>query len=71
MIERLESDPHSCERNLLAARSQCETVGRLIGALTRNKGHLEAVAHELDVSVRTVQRRMKESGLRLRDFRSI
>jgi transcriptional regulator with PAS, ATPase and Fis domain len=71
VIDRLESDPHSCERNLLAARSQCTTVGRLIGALTRNKGHLEAVAHELDVSARTVQRRMKESGLRLRDFRSV
>jgi transcriptional regulator of acetoin/glycerol metabolism len=43
----------------------------LIDALVRNKGRLDAVAHELDVSVRTVQRRMKESGLRLRDFRSI
>jgi transcriptional regulator with PAS, ATPase and Fis domain len=71
VIERLESDPHSCERSLLAAHNQCATVGILIGALTRNKGHLEAVAHELDVSVRTVQRRMKENGLRLRDFRSI
>jgi DNA-binding NtrC family response regulator len=71
VIERLEIDSHSCERNLLASHSQCETVGRLIGVLTRNKGHLEAVARELDVSVRTVQRRMKESGLRLRDFRSI
>jgi transcriptional regulator with PAS, ATPase and Fis domain len=71
VIEHLESDPHSCERNLLAARVQCATTGRLIGALTRNKGHLEAVAQELDVSVRTIQRRMKASGLRLRDFRSI
>jgi transcriptional regulator with PAS, ATPase and Fis domain len=71
VIERLEGDRHSSERSLLAARSQCATVGRLIGALTRNKGRLDAVAHELDVSVRTVQRRMKESGLRLRDFRSI
>jgi transcriptional regulator with PAS, ATPase and Fis domain len=71
VIENLESDPHSRERNLLATRVQCATSGRLIGALTRNKGHLEAVAQELDVSVRTVQRRMKASGLRLRDFRSI
>jgi transcriptional regulator with PAS, ATPase and Fis domain len=43
----------------------------MIDALVRNKGRLEAVAYELNVSVRTVQRRMKESGLRLRDFRGI
>ena len=71
VIERLESDPRSCEQHLIATRSQCTTAGRLIGLLTRNKGHIEAVAQELNVSVRTVQRRMKESGLRLRDFRSI
>ena len=71
VIERLEGDPHPCGRNLAAVRSQCESAGRLIDTLVRNKGHIEAVAHELDVSVRTVQRRMKESGLRLRDFRSI
>jgi transcriptional regulator with PAS, ATPase and Fis domain len=71
VIERLEGDPHPCGRNLAAVRSQCEPAGRLIDALVRNKGRLEAVAHELDVSVRTVQRRMKDSGLRLRDFRSI
>ncbi|MCH8063469.1 MAG: hypothetical protein IH861_13320 [Chloroflexi bacterium] len=29
------------------------------------------MADELGVSIRTVQRRMKESGLRLRDFRMI
>ena len=71
VIERLESDAHPCGRNLTAVRSQCEPAGRMIDALMRNKGRLEAVAHELDVSVRTVQRRMKESGLRLRDFRGI
>ncbi len=71
VIEYLENDPHSSERNFAAVRSQCEPVSRLIDALMRNKGRLEAVAHELHVSVRTVQRRMKEGGLRLRDFRSI
>jgi transcriptional regulator with PAS, ATPase and Fis domain len=71
VIDRLECDLHSREQNLAAARSQCALVGRLIDVLTRNKGHLEAVAHELNVSVRTVQRRIKESGLRLRDFRDI
>jgi transcriptional regulator of acetoin/glycerol metabolism len=71
VIERLEGDPNLPERNLVAARCECATVGRLFGALTRNEGRLEAVADELDVSVRTVQRRMKEGGLRLRDFRSI
>jgi transcriptional regulator with PAS, ATPase and Fis domain len=71
IIERLESDAHPCGQNLAAVRSQCEPTGRLIDALVRNKGRLDAVACELDVSVRTVQRRIKESGLRLRDFRSI
>jgi transcriptional regulator with PAS, ATPase and Fis domain len=71
IIERLEGDPHPCGRNLATVRNQCEPAGRLIDSLVRNRGHLEAVAHELDVSVRTVQRRMKESGLRLRDFRGI
>jgi transcriptional regulator with PAS, ATPase and Fis domain len=71
VIERLEGGSHPCGRSLTAVRSQCEPAGRMIDALMRNKGRLEAVAHELDVSVRTVQRRMKESGLRLRDFRSI
>jgi transcriptional regulator with PAS, ATPase and Fis domain len=69
VIERLESGPHTCGRNLATVRSQCEPAGKMIDALVRNKGRLEAVAYELDVSVRTVQRRMKESGLRLRDFR--
>ena len=69
IIERLEGDPHPCGRNLATVRCQCEPAGRLIDALVRNRGRLEAVAHELDVSVRTVQRRMKESGLRLKDFR--
>jgi transcriptional regulator of acetoin/glycerol metabolism len=71
VIERLESGSHPFERNLESVRSQCEPAGRLIDALVRNKGQLEAVAQELGVSVRTVQRRMKESGLRLRNFRSI
>ena len=71
VIDRLENGPHPCGRNLATVRKQCEPAGRVIDALVRNKGRLEAVAYELDVSVRTVQRRMKESGLRLRDFRGI
>jgi transcriptional regulator with PAS, ATPase and Fis domain len=71
VIERLESGLHPCGRNLEVVRSQCEPTGRLIDALVRNKGRLDAIAYELDVSVRTVQRRLKESGLRLRDFRNI
>jgi transcriptional regulator with PAS, ATPase and Fis domain len=71
MIERLESGSQPCGRNFATVPSQCDASGRLIDALVRNKGRIEAVAHELDVSVRTVQRRMKESELRLRDFRSI
>lgn len=42
----------------------------LTESLTRHRGRLGPVAEELDVSVRTVQRRMKELGLRLFDFRS-
>ncbi len=68
VIEHLEDDSQSRERGGLTGRSQTTTTGGLVGALRRNKGRLVAVAHELDVSVRTVQRRMKESGLRLRDF---
>jgi len=71
VIERLECDPFLCEQTFITDRSQCTTTERLIGVLTRNNGHIEAVAHELNVSVRTVQRRMRESGLRLRDFRRI
>lgn len=70
-IECLESDPHPSGRKSATVRSQCEPAGKLIDALVRNKGSLEAVAHELGVSVRTVQRRMRESELRLRDYRSI
>jgi len=71
VIERLESIPYPCGGNLAAVRNQCEPAGKLIDALVRNKGRLEAVAQELEVSVRTVQRRLKESGLRLRDFRGV
>jgi transcriptional regulator with PAS, ATPase and Fis domain len=71
VIERLEGTPHPCGRNRAAAGSRYEPAGKLIDSLVRNKASLEAVARELDVSVRTVQRRMKESGLRLRDFRGI
>jgi two-component system response regulator AtoC len=71
VIERLECDPQHSTHNLPTTQGQSETVERLIDALMRNKGRLEAIAHELDVSVRTVQRRMKENGLRLRDFRNI
>ncbi len=71
VIERLESSLQPCGQNLAAVRIQCEPAGRIIDALVRNKGRLGAVAYELNVSVRTVQRRMKESGLHLRDFRGI
>ncbi len=71
VIERLEGDLQHSKSNLPAIRGQSETIERLIDALMRNNGCLEAAAHELDVSVRTVQRRMKESGLRVRDFRGI
>jgi two-component system NtrC family response regulator len=71
VIERLEGDLQHSRSNLPAIRGQSETIERLINALMRNKGCLEAIAHELGVSVRTVQRRMKESGLRVRDFRGI
>jgi transcriptional regulator with PAS, ATPase and Fis domain len=71
VIERLESGSHSCGQTIETAGSQCQFTGRLIDALVRNRGRLEAVAQELEVSVRTVQRRMKEGGLRLRDFRSV
>jgi DNA-binding NtrC family response regulator len=46
-------------------------VDALVDGLNRHRGRLGAVADELGVSIRTVQRRMKESGLRLRDFRMI
>jgi len=69
VIEQLEGGAPPCGRNLAAVRNQCEPAGKMIDALVRNKGCLEAVAHELEVSIRTVQRRMKESGLRLKDFR--
>jgi transcriptional regulator with PAS, ATPase and Fis domain len=71
VIERLEGGPQHSKLNLPAVPCRSETIERLIDALMRNKGRLESVAHELDVSVRTVQRRMKENGLQLRDFRSI
>lgn len=71
VIEQLEDGVPPCGRNLAAVRNQCEPAGKIIDALVRNKGSLEAVAHELEVSIRTVQRRIKESGLRLKDFRGI
>ena len=69
VIDRIEANIYPYSRNLEIVRNRCEPAGRLIDALISNKGRLEAVANELDVSVRTVQRRMKDAGLRLRDFR--
>jgi len=71
VIEHLEPDFQQTKSTFQAAQGQSKTTERLINALINNEGRLEAVAHELDVSVRTVQRRMKESGLRLKDFRII
>jgi len=71
VIEQLDGDAQSCSNSLMSDRPQSQSAVNLISVLTRNKGHIEAVARELNVSVRTIQRRMKESGLRLRDFRTI
>lgn len=50
-------------------RDDC--ASELITSLRRSAGRLGPVADELDVSIRTVQRRMKECGLRLKDFRTL
>ncbi len=71
VIERIESDLDSRHQGSTAARDEALSTGNLLSALTRNRGRLGEVAHDLDVSVRTIQRRMKGSGLRLKDFRSI
>jgi transcriptional regulator with GAF, ATPase, and Fis domain len=54
-----------------AARNPQECLGKLLNALNRSQGRLGPVAEELGVSIRTIQRRMKEHGLRLKDFRVI
>ena len=45
------------------------SLEELVEALNRAHGRLGPVAEELGVSIRTIQRRMKDSGLRLKDFR--
>ena len=70
-IECLEGSSHPAGRNRQNVHSQSESTGRLLDALKRNRGRLAAVANELNVSVRTVQRRLKENGLRLKDFRRL
>ena len=71
IIERLEPDLRQTKSITYANHRQSKAAEQLIKALIDNEGRLQAVAHELNVSVRTVQRRMKEFGLNLRDFRTI
>jgi transcriptional regulator with PAS, ATPase and Fis domain len=71
VIKHLECGPQNSDFGFPQTQSQSGDSEPLISALIRNRGRLEAVAHELNVSVRTVQRRMKVSGLQLRDFRNI
>jgi DNA-binding NtrC family response regulator len=44
---------------------------RLAGLLAFHGGQLGPVAQELGTSVRTLQRRLKDQGLRRGDFRSL
>jgi len=59
------------EAGLGVERGRENGVDALVDVLNRHRGRLGSVADELGVSIRTVQRRMKENGLRLRDFRTI
>jgi transcriptional regulator with PAS, ATPase and Fis domain len=71
VIDRLECDLANIKRNHANLTKSPDPVQRLINSLTQNKGRIEAVANEFNVSVRTIQRRMKESGLRLSDYRNL
>ncbi len=71
VIEKFRLDPPAYETGAGADRGRENGVGELVDVLNRHKGRLGSVADELGVSIRTVQRRMKGSGLRLRDFRMI
>ncbi len=68
-IERFKLDPTPQKMGSGADNSRRADFDALIDALSRHSGRLSLVANELGVSIRTIQRRMKEGGLRLRDFR--
>ena len=70
-LDRLECDHCLTMPSAPAAQNESPSTDCLRDSLMRNKGHLTAVAHELNVSVRTVQRRMKERGFKLRDFQNL
>jgi len=70
VIDRLESSLGHPQADLSPPCCQSENAERLIDSLMHNCGRLDAVAKDLNVSVRTIQRRMKRSGLRLKDFRT-
>ncbi len=71
VIEKFRMDPTTREAGLGGDRGRENCVDALVDVLNRHRRRLGSVADELGVSIRTVQRRMKESGLRLRDFRGI
>ena len=71
VIENFRLDLPTHEAEPRSDRTRENGVDALVDVLNRHEGRLGSVADELGVSVRTVQRRMKESGLRLRDFRMI
>jgi transcriptional regulator with PAS, ATPase and Fis domain len=71
VIDQFRLDSTIRETRLGADHLRENGADALVDVLNRHKGRLGPVAGELGVSVRTVQRRMKESGLRLRDFRMI
>ncbi len=67
---------YCCDLNLPAAElidSSSERVPRseLVAALLHHRGRLGPVARRFGVSTRTVQRRMLDYGLQLRDFRRV
>jgi transcriptional regulator with PAS, ATPase and Fis domain len=71
VIEKFRFDPTVRATETGPQHARGNGVDALVDGLYRHRGRLGAVADELGVSIRTVQRRMKESGLRLRDFRMI
>jgi transcriptional regulator with PAS, ATPase and Fis domain len=71
VIERFRLDPTIRETKLGVRHARENGVDALVDVLNRHNGRLGAVADELGVSIRTVQRRMRDCGLRLRDFRMI
>jgi Nif-specific regulatory protein len=68
-----ESDlrPNTLGPDIEIPNPQRSHLEELVNALNRAHGRLGPVAEELGVSIRTIQRRMKESGLRLKEFRVI